>query len=405
MTFLTSYQLIYKPEGVATDITNFVERVDAIEIGSGTIRSLKLRLNATDGAFITNKDFTATDATPLIDQFDKIRLIIVDRDINTYSVTYEVDNVKPIQNGQVGIVLEVEAVGMEHWLMKIQFAKPFFQESGFTVARDIIDFYLSPDSKGSTQTTIVDHQATSGAGEFNDLPKFTANIYPYNITEQSCYDGLIQTMDQMGSSVGSGGAGDFFEVGFEDETPVGDPAFNTIKFRGFSSGNPSDQGAIVTIDDTVAVNPGEEEGGLEAQKGNVRGTWGGDGIGTLPRQNADFIGALEIWNQFPEHVSSVTYPNTAIIENRLFNDTDGDFFHYKANKDTAISPPTPPTTSNADWDQYFFTTFVTNEAGVDTPPANGQYSRWTNNRADEWKSSGAKVDGSVADDPLLQFHT
>jgi len=399
MTFFT-YVVTFKPEGVATDITNFVERVDAVDIGTGQVRNLKLRLNATDGAFITNKDFTGTDSTPLIDQFDKIRVQITDRDSNVFDETFEVDNTKPIQNGQVGIVFEVEALGMEHWLQKVLFAKPFFQESGFTVARDIIDFYLDPNSKGTLQATIIDHKDTFANSEFNDLPQFTANVYPYNITDQTVYDGLLQTVDQMGSSVGSGGAGDFFEYGFLDD--LTDGAFNTVKFRGFSSGNPADQSSVPTIDDSVAVNPGEEEGGLEAIKGTVRGTWGADGIGKLPRQNADFIGALEIWNQFPEHVSpGITYPNGSIIENRGFNDSDGDFFHFKANKDTVIAPPTPPTTSNADWDQYFFTTFVTTEAGVDTPPANGQYSRWTNDRADEWKSSGAKVDGTVGDDPPL----
>ena len=117
MTFFT-YTVTYKPEGVATNITNFVERIDAIDVGSGQVRNLKLRLNATDGAFVSNKDFTGTDATPLIDQFDKIRVQITDRNSDTFDETYEVDNVKPLQSGQVGIVLEVEALGMEHWLMK-----------------------------------------------------------------------------------------------------------------------------------------------------------------------------------------------------------------------------------------------------------------------------------------------
>ena len=100
-----TYQLLYKPEGVNTDITEWVDRIDAIEVGSGEIRSAKIRLNAMRGRF-TTKTFSGT--TPLIDEFDKIRLIITDRNSDVYDVIYEVDNLKPIQNSQVGQLIEVE---------------------------------------------------------------------------------------------------------------------------------------------------------------------------------------------------------------------------------------------------------------------------------------------------------
>jgi len=265
MTFFT-YTVTYKPEGVATDITNFVERIDAIDVGSGQVRNLKLRLNATDGAFITNKDFTATDATPIIDQFDKIRVQITDRNSDTFDETYEVDNVKPLQSGQVGIVLEVEALGMEHWLMKTQFAKPFFQESGFTVARDVIDFYKN--NNATLQADIINHDAVFGVGDSgNELPKFTANVYPFNVTEQSHYEAIDITNDTMGASVSAGGGGDFFEFGFIDD--LADATFNRVKFRGFSSGNPPDQSSVPTIDDSVAISPCEKEGGSQSIQGNT----------------------------------------------------------------------------------------------------------------------------------------
>ena len=163
--------------------------------------------------------------------------------------------------------------------MKTHFAKPFFQESGFTVARDIVDFYTN--TKASLQADIIDNDAIFGAGDSgNELPQFTANVYPFNITEQSHYEAIEVTNDTMGASVSKGGGGDFFEFGFVDD--LADVNFNRIKFRGFSSGNPPDQASVPTIDDSVAINPGEEEGGLEAIQGNIRGTWGADGIGTLP---------------------------------------------------------------------------------------------------------------------------
>ena len=395
------YAVTYKPEGVATDITDFVERIDAIEIGSGEVRSCMLRLNATDGAFITNPDFTGTNKTPVLDQFDKIRLQITDRDSNVYDVTYEVSNLKPIQNSSVGIIVEVEMLGQEHWLQKIMFAKPFFQDSGFDVAKIIIEAYnKTPDSKGSAQATIINHQDTFANGEFNELPLFTANPYTFIVSEQSCYDALITTNDRMGSSVTSGGAGNFFEMGFEDD--LTDINFATIKFRGFISGFPPDQTTIPIIEDSVAVNPGEEEGGIESQQGTVLGTWGGDGVGMLPRQNADFRGAIEIWNFYPEHTTALSPPRAGVIwpEDSIVLDlasperNQDDFFHYKANKDTTLTPPTPPDTSNADWDLHTFVNFLSIE--VQTA---GQYSRWTDGLANEWIQNGANPDGDQEDDP------
>jgi len=401
------YTVTYKPEGVATDITDFVERVDAIEIGSGEVRSCTLRLNATDGAFITNPDFTGTDKTPVLDQFDKIRVQITDRADNVYDVTYEVDNLKPIQNSSVGIIVEVEMLGQEHWLQTVMFAKPFFQDSGFDVAKIIIEAYNTvPNSKGSAQATIINHQDTFANGEFNELPLFTANPYTFIVSEQACYDALITTLDRMGSAVTAGGAGNFFEMGFEDD--LTDVNFATMKFRGFISGFPPDQTTIPVIDDSVAVNPGEEEGGIESQQGTVLGTWGGDAVGSVPRQNADFRGAIEIWNFFPIHttartppIAGVTWPEDSIVLDLSSPERNqDDFFHYKANKDTTLTPPTPPATSNADWDLHTFVNFLGIEVGITGPL---QYSRWTNGAldtgADKWKTAGAKQDGSQEDDP------
>ena len=91
----------------------------------------------------------------------------------------------------------------------------------------------------------------------------------------------------------------------------------------------------------------------------------------------------------------VLYPEDAIILVVNTTDSQGDSFHYKANKDTTLAPPTPPTASNADWDQYFFTDFLTNEVGH--TPAN--YSFWTDAKASQWESNGAKTAGNLQEDP------
>ncbi len=102
-----SYLVIFDPGNTKVDITEFVERLDWTDIGSGEINNAKIRLNSTFGAFITNADFTGAGKTPILDEFDRIRIIVTDRNLVNFDLTYEVDNIKPTQNAQQGTVLEV----------------------------------------------------------------------------------------------------------------------------------------------------------------------------------------------------------------------------------------------------------------------------------------------------------
>lgn len=459
---LYDYTVTFDPGVTNTVITDFCETLKITEIGSGEIRSFALRLNADRGAFITD---TNSGSTPILDEFDKIKVDSTDNNGNTFSAIYEIKTLHPTQDGLQGTVLPIDLVGPEQHLQLTHFADQFFFESAFDVAEQIITLYNT--NKGSLQPTItgqtlefgqidsilvvdggtgyvngesvtitgvisgannatgtvvetsggiidsvtitnpgsgyinVELVTTTGASSsnaltaavtfsgFNNFPMFTANDYLFNIRELTHYDGLMQTQDRMGSSVAAGGAGDFFETYFatvdEDE----------IEFQGFSSGNRPDQITIPNIIDTNSVSPGEEEGGIEATRGTVTATWGADNIGTLPRQNQDFIGGLEAWQLFPEHLRTgiVTYPEDSIVLLLNILDTQGDNIHWKANKDTTISPPTTAT-DNADWDQYFFTSFLTTEVGTSDP-----YSLWTDGQNNAWKSNGARTDGAQNEDP------
>jgi hypothetical protein len=380
-----TYWEVITPTNPNVDITNFVETLKDIDIGSGETRSLSLRLNADRGQFITDEN---DGATPIIDEFDKIRISILDRDNKIYSAVHEVVNIKPVHDSVQGAALPIELMGSEFYLMRTLFAEQFFFKSMFEASKGICDLYN--ENRGELQPKIIQHDKSSADDGFNDLAKFTATDYLFNLSELPHYDGLINIMDRGGASIAAGGAGDFFEIAFES----GDRP-EIIKYRGFSSGNPSDQTTIPNIIDTDSVNPGEEEGGIEATKGTIVGTWCGDGIGSLPRQNANFVGALEAWPLFPSHIVGEKYPKDAIIIVPNTLDNQFDSFHYKANKDTVLAPPIPTASSNADWNQYFFTNFLTNE--ISYPQLN--YSFWTNAKANQWKTNGANTGGTEQADP------
>jgi len=382
-----SFWDVFVPVDPNVDISNFVETILDIEIGSGEVRSTSLRINADRGAFITD---TNGGLTPIIDQFTKITTKITDSNGVLYVATHEVDIIHPTQDGLQGTVLPVDLLGSEFYLQKTLFADQFFFQSMFDVSSGIANLYNK--NKGTLQVRVVGADADSSSGGFNDLPVFTANDYTFNLSEISHYDGLIQVMDRGGSSVAAQGAGDFFEIGFTTNPTNAEE----ILFRGFSSGNPTDQTSIPNIkSDNIVLNPAEQEGEIDATLGNVVGTWTDSSIGTLPRQNADFIGALEAWRLFPTHVSGATYPEDSIILVVNTLDSQGDNFHYKANKDTVIAPPVPPTTSNADWDQHQFTDYLTTEINYTL----GSYSFWTDAKSIQWHSNGANTSGNTQEDP------
>jgi len=95
---------VITPTSPNTDISNFIETLKENEIGSGEVRSLILRINAGSGAFITE---TNSDATPIIDEFDRFTIKITDEFGLLYVATYEVDIIHPTQDGKQGVVLPV----------------------------------------------------------------------------------------------------------------------------------------------------------------------------------------------------------------------------------------------------------------------------------------------------------
>jgi len=383
---LWSYIVTYKPEGVATDITDpNVQRLTVELDGTGIIRSGKLVLNGTDGNFMSNSH---AGTTPILTEFDKIRIQITDQFGNTPADdTLEIDVIYPLKSGPGGYTCEVDLLGPERHQGKIPFAKQYYFENGFNIGKDIIDFYNDPDSKGLGQPVVIDHDNSTG----NQLPKFTASQMDFNISEITTYQALIELVDRMGSSTPAGGGGDFWELAYETDTSN----FNQIKFRAKKSGIDPSPGSEVTISEAISVNPAEEEGGLHSTEGTVNACWGANGFGSLRANTSLFAGALEAWPRLSNFDATITtYPSGSITRRADTGpDDQGDEFHYKANKDTGIAPPTTET-SNADWDIYHFRDFLTIEIGFV-----GDYSPFTNFRNDAWKNSGANQSGTQLDDP------
>jgi len=349
--------ITHDPSGSPTVITNDFEEVTVTLVGTGEVKSAKLKLNALRGKFLTT--------APVLAQFDKIEIKITDSASNVLDEIFEVDRIIPIKNAAEGYAVEVELLGQEHHLQKIDVAKQFFFSSAQTVTEDIVDFYN--DSNGSSSPEVEDHNTTTAGN--NELPRWTANTYEFGVSEIKAYDALMVVINGLGASVAAGGAADFFELYFDSK--VSDPT--KIQFRAFSSGGAPDHpdaGSEITITDSTAVNEAPMEGGIDAVTGTLVKAWGAKGVGTLPQSVESFNGELEAFALHPQHISGLTYPAGARVQ------LAGT--HYQADSETSNTPPT-------DWTSKTFAAI--------RGAANG-YSEWTESKVDEWKSSGSDPSAS-----------
>ncbi len=401
-----SYTVTFDPDGENFDASNDIEVLDITETGTGQVNSCLIRLNANQGRYLAGgftawltatayvigdkrvesaKNYTcvldhtsgtfATDLAankwildpPIPDEFDRFKVVLTDAASNTLTRVYEVDNIMPTQNTAGGDVVEFECLGLEHHLMRIDYAKQARFENAFIVAEDIIDFF-NDQAISSTQPAIIDHDGTStGDSKGNDLPQWNSNNYPFSNREIQSYAALTELVESGGTAVTDAGFGDFFEFNFINDTGNN----NQVKFRAFSSGGTGS----VTITNATSVNPGESEGGIESTSGNLVRVWGSDN-GSLPPELSTFLGKLEAFQLFPDWDSNIagdqTYPQNAWAKHNGVT--------YQSDIDSNASTP-----GVSNWT-------VKTEADL---IGSIDYSPWTNNKAAQTKNSGSNPDPST----------
>ena len=322
---MANWSYIVTYVSTSKDISSHVVSIEKMtDVGSGEVNTATLILNARDGQFITQSN---SGNTPIIDEFDKIKISITDKNGDTYSRVYEVDTLTPKKTIQDGVRLEIELIGQEHNLQKIHFAKQYYYANAFEVVKDIIDKYES--NRGSAQVTIENAGSTS----YNELPEWTANNYDFGSSEKFCYDGLSEVIDRLGTSISGGGANDFYELAFDDHSTDA----TKINLKAFSSGSKPATNSIVTVENVIATPIYSTTGTLEAKSGTVVVGKGANGYGSFPSNSSEFAGRKEEFELIPEYKSAnassgtLTYPVGSRVQ-RLG-------IRYQANAETSQQPP------------------------------------------------------------------
>lgn len=349
--------------------------------GSGEVNRAIVKLNAPNGKFLTT--------SPIIDQFDKIRIQGTDGQGGTYNRVYEVSHIRPVEDNPTGTMCELDCLGNEWYTQYIHYSRNFFFETAFGVGKDVGELYN--DNIGSKQPTLQYHDVPYNPTDSTDsngtpsklgngLPEHIANVYDYGTVERPCYDTWNELVDQQGSSVDLGGSLDFYELGFD--TDVTD--LHKIYMRIFSSGQDPQEGGgtPVTIDGTdggtsVNLQQDESEGGIAAQSATRVMSWGE--LGSIPVSWARYLaGEVDfifrpLWRE-----DSIKYFKDSRVKHRGK--------HWKAKQDhissTSRQPPASGS-SNDWWEQITFMSEVGNKI---------QYSPYTDDKAPLWKFAGSAAD-------------
>ena len=110
--------------------------------GGTEVNAANIVLNATGGKFLTQ--------APIIDQFDKFRIVATDGLGGSYDRVFEVKRIIPSEDNGQGTTAEIQCLGNEWYLQHIHYARPQWFKTAYEVMKDIGDTYnLDPATKAN----------------------------------------------------------------------------------------------------------------------------------------------------------------------------------------------------------------------------------------------------------------
>jgi len=343
-----------------TTETVITEQVNSIpmftDTGSEEVNSARIVLSGNKGDGLTTG--------VIFDQFDRIRIQGTDGQGGTYNKVFEIEKIIPTRTKGQGLQIVLMCFGLERHLQRMNYIKNWFNEGYFEVTKDIGDYYNT--NRGTKQPVLLGHDNVSN----NTLPdqQVQKNDYDFGTNEASCFDRLNEVVDKAGGSVDNGGLLDFYDIRF-DSDPTN---FTDITMNIYSSGS-NISVVTITAEGDTAVNTGESEAGIDAEKATVSGSWGGIGDGALQLGHSKFKSKEQRFPLHPEWTSGWAYK----IDSRVRFEG----VHYKRiTTDVVLPPPTP--SADANW---IVITTASEYGDVFT------YSDYTRGRVDHWQDSGCDM--------------
>ncbi len=196
---------------VPTDISTFVHSVDYVNLFSdGRINTAALTLQAQAGQFMTN---SSSGTTPILSNFDRIRITGTDPDGNSYSHIFEIINDLAQLSQSAEYLLPLTLEGRERALAVIPFSGYFDPLDHRAMVAKILNTYFTTFNP-LLQPLI---RAVDDFGfNSNNLPEYSPNIWDFQYID-NCLDAIQAVVRLANQSVAAGGGGDRFSIIFKDD--------------------------------------------------------------------------------------------------------------------------------------------------------------------------------------------
>lgn len=289
-----------EPPNDPIDITEYVVSLDDFNIQStGIISDAKLTINGEFGQFISNSN---GNTTPILTQFERLRITILDDDGNPQSnrimqITTDLAQIAP----QSSYLLPLELEGRERYLSGIPFGGIFRDATHKEMALNIL---LAVGRQNGSLQPIV-------AFDNNDLPDFNPNIWDFTHVD-NCFDAFMEVVRHANLPVSAGGGGNRYAVIFEDDVsfPLSILRINIIK-QGENNVAPFpvlEQNAdhpIIAIDKVKSPSTG-----------SIVIARGRPGTGTQPSNISEFISKLEFYRAIKTYDSTIEYPQGSYVTHK-----------------------------------------------------------------------------------------
>ena len=251
------------------------------DVGTGEVNTVQIMLNTEFGDFISESN---SGTTPIFDQFDRFRLTLTDDNNVIYSRILIMDTRLP-QQAERGQVMQIELFGRERFLQRIKFPGHHFFVGVAELFETIIEFYN--ETRGSRQPEILLDISAVPGGSYGTFD-FRDNT--------SCYDALMELISHLNLSTAAGGAGNFFELLFEDVSltqirmiVVPQGGRNTITIEGKHGDTSQILETRAPIDASIVIARGQADSG------------------TTPPEIATWSSLLEEYANFPEWQATSLY--------------------------------------------------------------------------------------------------
>ena len=285
--------------GTPTDISDFVHTLDDSHFYSdGRISTSAITLQGSFGQFTTD---SRNGVTPIISQFDRIRITYISTIGDEYQHIFEVINNLGQFTKQAEYLLPLTLEGRERNLQLIPFSG-FFDPP--ISSREIVNRILSAyagDRNQLTQPIFIT--------PINELPDFNPNFWDFQYID-NCLDAIQEVLRQANLSVAAGGGGDRFAIIYKDST-VG---FTFMEIDFISQGTNNTGDPFVTITGDAVFNPIQViDKAKQPVTGTVKVARGRPGSGGTPREGDIYRSKLEFYQRTQSYENTRTYPTDAFV--------------------------------------------------------------------------------------------